>query len=355
MRFFSSFFLTTLVYLLLAGLSPVVRPASTSGALTYGGEDFIVTVILPSALTRGTSERGLVSLTSLNGFSGIVSLEAVLSPSNVPNPPRVLLDPVRVSLPPDEMASSQLTIVTSQNTTIGTYSVTVVGTGQFVSRSDVSTVRVQKLILKYAISRYGNSHPGGYISLVNRFTNVGAAKTQITGLLVMTGWASYAAISPQPFQNLCFECEIPPRPVILGSGEIRTVNMTVWIPSSTSVGNHTVEVKIVLSYTDDPSFSDWTNETVFAKAFLQVEPKPTLTAVMEFVPAGLGIYVPSVLVLSYVVIRRDRKRRHELAFGKAPREVSQIHVNYSSTEPLFVPGVQGYVVVIDDKESSRQT
>jgi hypothetical protein len=111
----------------------------------FGGSappDFSITAN-PTSLTirQGTSATSLLTLTSLNGFTGTVSLSATISPL-VRHGPTATLSPTSVTLSSGGTGSSTLTVSTARNTPTGTYAVTVTGVSGSISHSVTVTVTV---------------------------------------------------------------------------------------------------------------------------------------------------------------------------------------------------------------------
>lgn len=83
----------------------------------------------PTILTiiKGASGTTNLTLTSLNGFSGTVTLSATLSPI-ISKSPTTSLNPSTVTLPTDGMMDSVLTVSTGHPTRTGNYIVTITAT-----------------------------------------------------------------------------------------------------------------------------------------------------------------------------------------------------------------------------------
>jgi hypothetical protein len=99
-------------------------------AVTAVGPDFAVSMDQSSlSVTIGSSGNATVTVTSQNGFSGIVNLAATVSPSG----PAAFLSSAMVTLTAGGSTTSKLTITTASGTSSsvsrGSYTVTVTGTG----------------------------------------------------------------------------------------------------------------------------------------------------------------------------------------------------------------------------------
>ena len=94
----------------------------------------------PSALSilAGSSGSSLISVASLNGFSGTVSL----TPS-APSGLNAALDPSSLTIDPEESNTSTLSITAPSTTSAGTYTVTVAATNGSLNHSTTVTVNVQ--------------------------------------------------------------------------------------------------------------------------------------------------------------------------------------------------------------------
>src|SRR5205809_411576 len=105
----------------------------------------------PSSLNAplGSSASSTITLSSLNGFTGTVSLSATSSPTGPslssavsPSCPTASRNPATVSLSPRSTATSTLTFQTQPSTPTGTYTVTVTGSSGSLSHSTTVSVSV---------------------------------------------------------------------------------------------------------------------------------------------------------------------------------------------------------------------
>ncbi|HEX9197633.1 MAG TPA: hypothetical protein VF906_07555 [Candidatus Bathyarchaeia archaeon] len=86
----------------------------------------------------GSSGTSSISLASIGGFTGTVSLSSTVSPSG----PTVSLNPASITLSSGSTATSTLTVQTQSSTPIGTYTVTVKGSSGSLSHSTTVSVSV---------------------------------------------------------------------------------------------------------------------------------------------------------------------------------------------------------------------
>ena len=122
-----------------------VTVTGTSGSLSHSTSiavrigDFTLSA-LPNSITiiHGHSATVSINLSSVNGFTGTVSLTQSDSSINI----KTSLNPNQVTLAPDGTGSSSLKITALKKTTPGTYLVTVTGTVGTVSHSVTVTVNV---------------------------------------------------------------------------------------------------------------------------------------------------------------------------------------------------------------------
>ncbi len=99
----------------------------------------------PASLTilKPASASTTITVTSINGFSGTITLSATISPS-VKHGPALSLSATVVSITPGSTSTSTLSVGTIGSTPVGTYGITVVGTGGAQSVSLQVPVSVTK-------------------------------------------------------------------------------------------------------------------------------------------------------------------------------------------------------------------
>jgi len=123
-----------------------VTVTGTSGSLAHSVSvlvivsDFSIS-INPSSLSlpRGASGTSLITLTSLNGFTGTVTLSTAVSPTQGP---KTSLSSSSVTLTPGGQGTSTLNVRAVHKTPIGAYTITVTATSGSVSHSVTMTVNI---------------------------------------------------------------------------------------------------------------------------------------------------------------------------------------------------------------------
>jgi hypothetical protein len=105
--------------------------------------DFSITSS-PSSMnvTRGSATSATLTLTSIGGFAGQVNLTTSISPSNGSSP-TLTLNPNRVTLLSGGTGNAVLTINTTGATSLGVYTIVVLGVSGTLSNSVSITLRVQ--------------------------------------------------------------------------------------------------------------------------------------------------------------------------------------------------------------------
>jgi uncharacterized membrane protein len=97
----------------------------------------------PSSLTiiKGQSASSAITLTSLNGFAGTVTLSASISPSTK-KAPVATLTPTSITLVSGGTGTATLLVSTGGGTATGTYTVTITATSGSLTRTTTVTVTV---------------------------------------------------------------------------------------------------------------------------------------------------------------------------------------------------------------------
>ncbi len=106
---------------------------------TPAGQDFGI-ASSPASLnvTQGSSSSSTITLTSVNGFSGILSLTETISPTG----PTVTLSPTSVSLPASSSVTSTVTVSAVASVATGSYSLNITATNGSLSHSKIVAVTV---------------------------------------------------------------------------------------------------------------------------------------------------------------------------------------------------------------------
>ena len=112
---------------------------STSGTLTQSVSDFTVAVS-PSSLTVGRQSSGTYTLTvtSVGGFSGTVSLSCSGAPTNT----TCAISPTQVTVSASASAQATATITVNKHATLGTYTLTFTGTSGSMSLKQSVTLAI---------------------------------------------------------------------------------------------------------------------------------------------------------------------------------------------------------------------
>jgi hypothetical protein len=185
----------------------------------------------PSALSivQGSSGMSTITLVSLNGLAGTVSLSSTVSPAG----PIVTLNPSSVSLGAGGSASSTLTIGTTSTTPTGSYVVTVTGTAGSVSHSAVVSLTVTSPSSQgdFAIS----VNPS---SLTVSRSSSGTSVITLTSVNGFSGSVSLSAKVSSPHVHL----NVSPNSLTLTPGVSATANLTISPNHKANPGSYTVTV-----------------------------------------------------------------------------------------------------------------
>jgi hypothetical protein len=112
----------------------VVTPPSPDFAITSSPSSMNV--------TRGSATSPTLTLTSIGGFAGQVNLTSSISPSNGSSP-TLSLNPNRVTLLSGGTGNTVLTVNTSGGTSLGTYTIVVLGVSGTLANTVSITLTVQ--------------------------------------------------------------------------------------------------------------------------------------------------------------------------------------------------------------------
>ncbi len=152
------------------------------------------------------------------------------------------------------------------------------------------------------------AYPGSASTLINLFKNQGTVAIRVTGITLTFDFGSYPAPSGLP--------------LTIPVGQSGSLNYSVTIPSSASVGSHSVSASIAFQY-QDPSSSQWVTPTgsplvVQGGMDVQSNPGPTPGGVLSAAAEGLFI---GAIGGGVVYLFRRRKKRTSAAAQPSPQPV----------------------------------
>src|SRR5438034_369939 len=211
--------------------SPSAVPEAIESAIfsTITTPNFVLSTKPSSVtITAGSSVTFALSLTSINGFSGIVSLTTSVSPASLP----VTLSPSSVTLGANQTVTSTLTASTSTSTPTGTYTITIIGT----SGSLVNSITIALTV---------NSPPQPDFTLTASPSNLaitaGSSGSSTITLSSLGGFAGTIHLAAS-ISSLGPAISLSVSSITLSAGGSGTSTLTVSTTSSTASGSYTVMI-----------------------------------------------------------------------------------------------------------------
>jgi hypothetical protein len=247
-----------------------------------------------------------ITLTSLNGLSGSVSL----SFNSLPGP-SVILTPSSVALNSGGTANATLTI---QAFLAGNYSVTVTGqvpgynTHSVTVSFNIQPPASDVALLVYQLTYNAKPVPGGTLVLTNSFTNAGAALIILTRLTFSLGFGSYV-----PSTGL---------PLNLTSGENKLLTVKIMIPLMATLGNQSLVATLEWMYYA-PGQGLWLQgPTKYESGSISVSQSPLSAPLGQIIRLSeLITYLGPWFIVGYclaalsgamLVIRQDKEKQKSL-------------------------------------------
>ncbi len=283
----------------------------------------------------GTNQT-LVTVNSLNGFSGMVSLTATV-PSLASYFLNVSLQPAQVRLDPATPATFSVVVSSaiSRGSYPGSYTVNIVGTSGAAYNSTSISVVVPEVYLLYEMQYPLQAGQGEKISLQNTFQNEGELPIRIVSVTLTSDFGTFTLFSAHAGgPTLCGLGYTGTIDVINGQNS-RSLNLT--IPQNAHPGNHTFTVTVgwqyqgtIVIYNNPVNLWCDTQPLVLQRSMIVMESSPSnpgptpnpsglagstssaisalIGLIMRNWPYVLGAYFAvATLAVMIVVVKRPRK------------------------------------------------
>jgi hypothetical protein len=220
-----------LLMVLTAAVGTVAGGTMLSSYVNGGkaGPSFLLTMN-PSSLSleQGASHTSTVSIISVNGFSGTVSLSTYFTGSKLP----VSLSPASVNVPTNGTAKSTLTVTATSS--IGNYNIVVIGIATSHGKTNYASTELSVQV----ISNQDFTITSSPTSIVNIFGTSNTTSITVTsmngyvGTVGLTFTAPFGYITVTGSQN----------PLTLSSGGTATSTLNITTSLATKLGTYNVTV-----------------------------------------------------------------------------------------------------------------
>jgi len=174
-------------------------------------------------------------------------------------------------------------------------------------------------VFLYVLSSVGQPAQGQPTMLVNNFTNVGNLEVQITSVTVSVDFGAFSR-------------EIGPG-LVLQPDQSRTFNFTIIIPSSATVGAHTLEATVNWDYYYSNQWNNGPPGTI--QGSLQIQSSSPIPTIIVHILNSIEddwvfVIVPyTALILALVMLLlRDERNKRRRADNTSLRSSSQIPVEW---------------------------
>jgi len=293
------------------------------------------------------SNQTVVSVISLNGFSGTVNLTAAI-PSLASYFLNVTIAPKQVRIGPSSLGVFTLNVTSAEGkgATPGTFEVDIAGTSGLVSNTTSISILIPEVYLLSEFFYPQQGVQGQAVSIQSTFQNKGVLPIRIAGVTLTSDFGTFALFNSQrQGPTICGQSYTGTVDVTNGQAS-RTLTFT--IPRAANPGNHTFTVTIIWQYLGtvvlyNNPLSLWcdTQPLVLKRSMIVMEspssnptpnptPNPTgaagsvkntLSALFSMVarnwPFALAAYL-GVTVLATALALRTRRR------NKQPREIKDL-------------------------------
>lgn len=222
--------LKVLLMVLTAAVGTVAGGTMLSSYVNGGkaGPSFLLTVN-PSTLfiEQGTTLTSTVSIISVNGFSGTVSLSLFFTGSKLP----ATVSPTSVSVPANGTATSTLTVTA---TSIGNYNIVVIG----IASSHGKTTYASADLSVQVVSNQDFTITSSPSNIVNVFGSSNTTTITITSLNGYTGTVSLTVTVPFGYITVTGS----QNPLTLSSDGTASSTLDITTSLSTTLGNYNITV-----------------------------------------------------------------------------------------------------------------
>ncbi len=220
-----------LLMVLTAAVGTVAGGTMLSSYVNGGkaGPSFVLTMN-PStmSLDQGASLTSKVSIISVNGFSGTVSLSLFFAGSKLP----ATLNPTSVTVPINGTAKSTLTVTASSN--VGTYNIVVIG----IATSHGKTTYASSELSVQIVSNQDFAITSSPSSITNNFGTSNITTITVTSLNGYTGTVSLTFTAPFGYITLTGS----QNPLTLSSGGAASTTLNITTSLITKLGAYNITV-----------------------------------------------------------------------------------------------------------------
>ncbi len=233
----------------------------------------------PIAFLQGSSGTSMITLTSVNGFAGTVSLTATVSPvSSIGPSPSASFMPASVPIPSGGSGTSTLTVSTTASTLSGTYSVMVNGTSGSILHTTTVTVQV-------------NAPPGEDFTITSNPASLnvtqGSSSSSTITLTSVNGFSGILVLSK----------------TISSSGPSVTLSPTsVSLPASSSVTSTVTASAVAGAYSSVATGNYFINITATNGSLSHTKTVAVTVNSATSPPSGIGSLPVLALVVAAIVI-----------------------------------------------------
>jgi hypothetical protein len=225
--------LKALLMVLTAAVGTVAGGTMLSSYVNGGkvGPSFVLT-INPSSLylEQGTTLSSTVSVLSVNGFSGTVSLSVLFEGSKL----TTSLSPTSVSVPANGTGKSSLAVTATPTSTIGSYNIIVIG----IASSHGKTTYASSELSVQVVSNQDFTITSSPSSIVNNFGSTNTTTITVTSMNGYSGTVSLTFTAPFGYITLTGS----QNPLTLSSGGTNSSTLTIATSLSTSLGTYNITV-----------------------------------------------------------------------------------------------------------------